>query len=177
MVHILRTATYINCLEFLYTGNLPTILFIYSTIYLSQYGPRNTYLILWDIIHYYFLFFSQFFSALTIGSSFKHILYMLPSLCFCFLFVCFVFWAFLTVCLGFPGGSDSKESDCSARDPGSIPGSGRSPGERDGYAFQYSCLENSMDRRARRGLKEWDMINTFILLYVTTNFSRLILYI
>lgn len=91
MVHILRTATYINCLEFLYTGNLPTILFIYSTIYLSQYGPRNTYLILWDIIHYYFLFFSQFFSALTIGSSFKHILYMLPSLCFCFLFVCFVF--------------------------------------------------------------------------------------
>ena len=33
-------------------------------------------------------------------------------------------------------------------DPGSIPGSGRSPGERNGYPLQYSCLENSMDGRA-----------------------------
>ena len=35
-----------------------------------------------------------------------------------------------------------------ARDTGSIPGSGRFPGERNGYPFQYSCLENSMDRGA-----------------------------
>ena len=42
----------------------------------------------------------------------------------------------------FPRGSDSKESTCSAGDPGSIPGSGRSPGEENGYPFQYSCLEN-----------------------------------
>ena len=34
------------------------------------------------------------------------------------------------------------------RDAGSIPGSGRSPGERNGNPFQYSCLENSMDRGA-----------------------------
>ena len=51
---------------------------------------------------------------------------------------------------GFPGGSDSKESDCSVGDPGSIPGSGRSPRERNGYPLQYSCLENSMDREAWR---------------------------
>ena len=50
--------------------------------------------------------------------------------------------------MGFPGGSDGKESACSVRDPGSCPGSGRSPGEENGYLFQYSCLENPMDRRA-----------------------------
>ena len=45
----------------------------------------------------------------------------------------------------FPGGSDSKASACSAGDPGSIPGLGRSPGEGNGNPLQYSCLENSMD--------------------------------
>ena len=47
--------------------------------------------------------------------------------------------------LGFPGGSDSKASACNAGDPGSIPGSGRSPGEGNGNPLQYLCLENSMD--------------------------------
>ena len=46
-----------------------------------------------------------------------------------------------------PGGSDGKESACNAKDPGSI-GSGKSPGEGNGYPFQYSCQENSMDRGA-----------------------------
>ena len=50
--------------------------------------------------------------------------------------------------LGFPGGSDGKESACKAGDPGSIPGSGRGPGEGNGYPLQYSCLENPMDRGA-----------------------------
>ena len=50
--------------------------------------------------------------------------------------------------MGFPGGSDDKQSPCNAGDPGSIPGSGRSPGEGDGYLFQDSYLENSMDRGA-----------------------------
>ena len=44
----------------------------------------------------------------------------------------------------FPGGSDGKESACSGEDLGSIPGLERSPGEGDGYPFQYSCLENPM---------------------------------
>ena len=47
---------------------------------------------------------------------------------------------------GFPGGSDSKESTCKTGDQGSIPGSGRSPGEGNGCPLQYSCMENSMDR-------------------------------
>ena len=49
---------------------------------------------------------------------------------------------------GFPGGSDSKESACNARDLGLILGSGRFPGEGNGYPLQYFCLENSMDRGA-----------------------------
>ena len=52
----------------------------------------------------------------------------------------------LSLILGFPGGSDSKESACNAGDAGSIPGSGRSPEEGNGNPFQYSCLENPMDR-------------------------------
>ena len=48
-------------------------------------------------------------------------------------------------CMGFPGGSDHKASACNVGDPGSIPGSGRSPGEVNGNPLQYSCLENSMD--------------------------------
>ena len=48
--------------------------------------------------------------------------------------------------MGFPGGSDGKESACNAGDPGLIPGSGRYPVEGNGYLLQYSCLENSMVR-------------------------------
>ena len=50
--------------------------------------------------------------------------------------------------MGFPGGSDSKESACNAGDPGLIPGSRRSPGEGNGNPLQYSGLENFTDRRA-----------------------------
>ena len=52
---------------------------------------------------------------------------------------------------GFPGGASDKEFVCSAgdtRDVGLIPGSGRSPVIGNGNPPQYSCLENSMDRRA-----------------------------
>ena len=48
--------------------------------------------------------------------------------------------------MGFPGGSDGKESACNAGDLGLVPGSGRSLGEGNGYLLQYSFLENSMDR-------------------------------
>ena len=48
---------------------------------------------------------------------------------------------------GFPGGSDGKESSCNAGDPGSIP-ERKFPEIGYGNPFQYSCLENSMDRRA-----------------------------
>ena len=47
--------------------------------------------------------------------------------------------------LVFPGGSDGKASAYSVGDPGSISGSGRSPGEGNGNPLQYSCLESPMD--------------------------------
>ena len=52
------------------------------------------------------------------------------------------------VFLGFPGGSDGKESFCNAGDMGSIPGLEDSPGEGNSYSLQYSGLENFMDRGA-----------------------------
>ena len=51
---------------------------------------------------------------------------------------------------GFPGSSDGKESSCNEGDAGSVPGSGRSPGEGHSNPLQYSCLENSLERRAWR---------------------------
>ena len=60
-----------------------------------------------------------------------------------------------------PCSSDSKISARNAGDLGSIPGSGRSPGKGNDNPLQYSCLENSMDRRAWEatvyGIKEQDM--------------------
>ena len=56
---------------------------------------------------------------------------------------------YMCVCVytyvGFPWGSDGKESACNARDLGSIPGLGRSPGEGKGYPLQYSGRKNSID--------------------------------
>ena len=57
---------------------------------------------------------------------------------------------------GFPCSSAGKESACNAGDLGLIPGLGRSPGERKGYPFQYSGLENPMDSIVYGGRKESD---------------------
>ena len=54
------------------------------------------------------------------------------------------------VFMGFPGGSDGKESTCNGGDLDSIPGLGRSHGGGRGNPLQYSCLENPMDRGACR---------------------------
>ena len=48
----------------------------------------------------------------------------------------------------FPSSTEGKASACNAGDLGSIPGLGRSPGERNDYPLQYSCLRNPMDRGA-----------------------------
>ena len=53
--------------------------------------------------------------------------------------------------VGFPGGSDGKESICSAGDLGSIPGLGRSPGGGHGNPLQHSCLENPHGQRSLAG--------------------------
>ena len=50
--------------------------------------------------------------------------------------------------LSIPGGSDANQSACNAGDLGSVPESGRCPGEGNGNPLQYSCLENPMDRGA-----------------------------
>jgi len=55
----------------------------------------------------------------------------------------------------FPCGSAGKESAFNARDLGSIPGLGRSPGEGSGYPFQYSGLENSVDCIGHGVAKSW----------------------
>ena len=63
-----------------------------------------------------------------------------------------------------PGGLDDKESTGNAGDPGSIPGSGRSPGEGNGNPFQYSCPENPMERgvwqaTVQRVAKSWTWLS------------------
>ena len=50
---------------------------------------------------------------------------------------------------GFPGGSEVKASACNVGEAGSIPGSGRFPGEGNGNPLQFSCLENPVDGGAR----------------------------
>ena len=54
----------------------------------------------------------------------------------------------INISLLFPGGSDGKASAYNVGDLGSTPGLGRSPGEGNGNALQYFCLENPMDRGA-----------------------------
>ena len=66
--------------------------------------------------------------------------------------------------MGFLGGSDSKESACNAGDLGLIPGSGRSPGDGNGYPLQYSSLKKSMHRGAKQATvhgvaKSWTQLS------------------
>ena len=57
--------------------------------------------------------------------------------------------------MGFPGGSDGKESACNAGDLGLIPGLGRFPGGGHGSPLQYSCLENPHGQRSLAGYSPW----------------------
>ena len=59
--------------------------------------------------------------------------------------VCMYVYIYIYIHIGFPGGSEVKASACNVGDLGSIPGSGRSPGEGNGNPLQYSCLENPME--------------------------------
>ena len=75
--------------------------------------------------------------------------------------------------MGFLGGTSGKESACNAGNPGSIPGLGRSPGGAHGNPFQYSCLENPMDRRAWRATvhrvtKSWTWLKWLSMAWLTT---------
>ena len=76
--------------------------------------------------------------------------------------------------LGFPGGSVVKNLPANAGEVGSIPGSGRSPGEGNGNPLQYSCLENPRDRGAWQATvhgvaEELDMTKQLSNNYITVN--------
>ena len=62
---------------------------------------------------------------------------------------------------GFPGGSTDRESACNAGDLGLIPGLGKSPGEGNGYPFQYSGLENSMEYTVHGVTKSQTQLSNF----------------
>ena len=71
-------------------------------------------------------------------------------------FLWFWFFFFSKIpCMGFPGGSDGKESTCIAGDLGSIYGLGRLPGVGHGNRLQYSCLENPHGQRNLVGYSPW----------------------
>ena len=61
--------------------------------------------------------------------------------------------------MGFPDSSVGKETTCNARDPGLIPGSGRSTGEGKGYPLQYSGLENFMAYTVHVVTKSWTRLS------------------
>ena len=65
----------------------------------------------------------------------------------------------LFIIISFPHGSDDRESACNAGDPGSTPALGRSPGEGNGYPFQYSGLENSLDCIVCGVTKNWTWLS------------------
>ena len=86
-------------------------------------------------------------------SDFEHFYMCFSAIFFFSLVKClFVSFAYILILLvGYPGGSDGKESACSAGDLGSIPGLGRSPGGGHGNPLQYSCLENPHGQRSLTG--------------------------
>ena len=79
---------------------------------------------------------------------------------------------FAIVHLGFPGGSDSKESACNVGGLGSIPGLGRFPGEGNGYPFQYSGLESSRDCTVQAVAKSWTQMSDFHFHFHVPRYSK-----
>ena len=74
-------------------------------------------------------------------------------MCVCvYIYICI----YIYVNIGFPGGSDGKESACNARDLALIPGLGRSPEGGNGNPLQYSSLENPHGQRSLAGYSPWD---------------------
>ena len=119
------------------------------------------------------LFFGLYHWKRTFFKSSFYCISCLPYSAVAFLLNCIVICRYLTFLffLDFPGGSDGKASVYNAGDLGSIPGSGRFPGEGNGNPLQYSCLENPTDGGAwcPWGRKESD---TTEQLHFTLRFFR-----
>ena len=82
--------------------------------------------------------------------------------------------------MGFPGGSEGKESACNEEDLGSIPGLGSFPGGGHGNPLQYSCLENPHEQRSLVGYGPWgrkesDTTAQLSIAYYKINFHKQIL--
>ena len=73
---------------------------------------------------------------------------------------------------GFLGGSDGKESACSAGELSSIPGLGRSPGEENGNPLQYSCLDNPKVGGALEGYSPWGHMTERVTLKFYIEFGK-----
>ena len=71
--------------------------------------------------------------------------------------------------MGFPGGSDSKESAHNVGDLGSVPGLGKSPGEGKGYPLQHSGMENSMDSIVHGVARSQTRLSDFPFHFVTSS--------
>ena len=101
----------------------------------------------------------QIFSPLSTRSSLPHLPYILlfnaVQLSFLLRNSPHIPWAKISIYSDFPGGSDGKESACNARDPGSIPGSERSPGEGHSNPLQCSCRGESHGQRILAGYHSW----------------------
>ena len=78
--------------------------------------------------------------------------------------------------LGFPCGSDSKDSACNVGDLGSIPGLGRSPGGGHGNPLQYSCLENPHGQRSLVGYSPWGLKDLDMTEWQTTHIGVILPY-
>ena len=85
--------------------------------------------------------------------------------------------------MGFPGGSDSKESVCKAEDSGLIPGSGRSPREGNGYPLHYFLPEEFHGQKSLAGyspsggnesdMTEWLTLSLSTILYKINSMDML----
>ena len=104
--------------------------------------------------------------------------------------VCMHKYTHMSVCVilstallpGFLGGSDNKESTCNVGDSGSVPGSGRFPGEGNSYPLQYSCLEKPIRRGVWQGYSPWghkkyDRTKQLALLLTYWHYKMLLAYL
>ena len=87
-----------------------------------------------------------------------------------------VIYIYVYTCVGFPGGSEGKGSAYNVGDLGSIPGSGRSPGEGNGNPLQYSWLENPTDGEAWQATvhgvaKSWTQPSNFTFTFASYLYS------
>ena len=122
--------------------------------YTAKFNSCSISLCLMWKLCYWRVFFPQYpcstlsFSLFFVGLSHRDFLFLSLHSCLSSNSTALAYYLMFAILVGFPGDSDGNQSVCSTGDVSSISGLGRSPGERNGNPLQYSCLENSMDRRA-----------------------------